>query len=411
MAPAARLARYVDSVNASLPSPFRVRRTWDSPRVRSACISGAMRSRTGSAVVARRVLHDRVLHRGLQQVSDEASRIDYSKLAHVSQLLYELEKCWPTGTRGRGRVASAARHSHLSDRRRLYRAGHDRPPTKDEFVRERPARVRVRGANSGCIPPWDYPTPAVSTRQARVATRAVSPSAERSSHRSVTVCTCMEGELIIYKRRVRGPAFIVGASMIVANVRGQLRRDDAQLALRLIARGSSSEYECAEATLRDRGLASARRSAAPAETLVEASQGACASYGLFSYVVVAACIDGCGGATEGCCRLCRGILLHFGLGGTGAFAWRARTTSATRRSPSCLVRADGPDPRRTFLGARASRELRTVGERAFPRVHREPALAPRHARHRLLRSEMGGRGFMLAAEASTGWPAWRAVTL
>src|ERR1700684_3006748 len=80
--------------------------------------------------------------------------------------------------------------------------------------------------------------------------------------------------------------FIAGASMIVANVRGQLRRDDAQLALRLISRGSSSEYECAEATLRDHGIDEVLDDPRLLSALVEARQGGCASYALFSFVFV-----------------------------------------------------------------------------------------------------------------------------
>jgi hypothetical protein len=42
--------------------------------------------------------------------------------------------------------------------------------------------------------------------------------------------------------------------MILANVRQHLTRDDAQLALRLIARGSSDVIEEAETTLREQGM-------------------------------------------------------------------------------------------------------------------------------------------------------------
>src|SRR5665213_1349412 len=77
-----------------------------------------------------------------------------------------------------------------------------------------------------------------------------------------------------------------GASMIVANVRGQLRRDDAQLALRLIARGSSDAQESAEATLRDHGMDELLDDPRLLSALVEARQGSCASYALFSYVIV-----------------------------------------------------------------------------------------------------------------------------
>ena len=76
------------------------------------------------------------------------------------------------------------------------------------------------------------------------------------------------------------------ASMIVANVRGQLQRDDAQLALRLIGRGSRAEYDRAEATLRDRGFDELLDDPRLLQGLVESRHGVCASYPLFSYVIV-----------------------------------------------------------------------------------------------------------------------------
>jgi hypothetical protein len=83
------LGKIVDSVNASLPSPFAFGRTWDSPTnpQRVYFRGDAFPYGERGVPVA---FFTTGLHPDYQQVSDEPSRIDYSKLAHVSQLLYEL---------------------------------------------------------------------------------------------------------------------------------------------------------------------------------------------------------------------------------------------------------------------------------------------------------------------------------
>ena len=65
--------------------------------------------------------------------------------------------------------------------------------------------------------------------------------------------------------------------MIFANVRAQLTRDDAQLALRLVARGSAGEYDHAEARLRDDGIDTLLDDPRLLAALLEAPQGAHAS--------------------------------------------------------------------------------------------------------------------------------------
>jgi len=136
--------------------------------------------------------------------------------------------------------------------------------------------------------------------------------------------------------------------MIVANVRRQLRRDDAQLVLRLIARGSHDEYECAEATLRDRGMDDLLDDPRLLPALLEARQGACASYPLFSYVVVRHALREVGEEDRILADYVAGILLHFGLRDRAH-----RVGLADDESYSTLAElsgaADGPDPRRTFL--------------------------------------------------------------
>lgn len=84
-----RLGAIVDSVNASLERPFAFDRSWDSPThpeqiyYRSDHYSYARR---GVPIV----FLTSGLHEDYHRVSDEASKIDYEKLAHVGRLLLEL---------------------------------------------------------------------------------------------------------------------------------------------------------------------------------------------------------------------------------------------------------------------------------------------------------------------------------
>ncbi len=83
------LGKLVDSVNASMPAPFAFARVWDSPTnpQRVYFRGDAFPYGERGVPVA---LFTTGLHPDYQQVSDEAGRIDYAKLAHVSQLLYQL---------------------------------------------------------------------------------------------------------------------------------------------------------------------------------------------------------------------------------------------------------------------------------------------------------------------------------
>lgn len=83
------LGKIVDSVNASLPSPFAIGRMWDSPvnPQRVYFRGDAFPYGERGVPVA---FFTTGLHADYQQASDEPSRIDYVKLAHVSQLLFDL---------------------------------------------------------------------------------------------------------------------------------------------------------------------------------------------------------------------------------------------------------------------------------------------------------------------------------
>jgi hypothetical protein len=184
--------------------------------------------------------------------------------------------------------------------------------------------------------------------------------------------------------------------MIVANIRGQLRRDDAQLALRLISRGSSSEYECAEATLRDHGIDEVLDDPRLLSALVEARQGGCASYALFSYVIVRHALMGVGEQDRVLADYVASILLHFGLQGR---AQRVASTDDEWYTTLAELSgaADGPDPRRTFLVRAHLGNYALWLSGLFPEY-----IANRHWRRGAPDIDyfeaMGRRGFMLAAE-------------
>jgi hypothetical protein len=103
--------------------------------------------------------------------------------------------------------------------------------------------------------------------------------------------------------------------MILANVRQHLTRDDAQLALRLIARGSSDVIEEAETTLRDVGLDALLDDPRLRTGLMESRQGSHASLPLFAYVVVRHALRDVGEGDRVLADYVASILVHFGLAG------------------------------------------------------------------------------------------------
>jgi hypothetical protein len=74
--------------------------------------------------------------------------------------------------------------------------------------------------------------------------------------------------------------------MILADTRARLSREDAQLVVRLVARGSGRALDDAEGTLAHEGLDPLLDDPRLLEGLLTSRQGAHASLPLFSYVVV-----------------------------------------------------------------------------------------------------------------------------
>lgn len=183
--------------------------------------------------------------------------------------------------------------------------------------------------------------------------------------------------------------------MIVANVRRTLKRADAQLALRLIGQESQSEYERAEATLRDRGLDELLDDPRLLRGLFERRSGACASYELFSYVVVRHALCGVGERDRVMADFVASILLHFGLRD------RARRVGEVDDAEYDTVAdlagaTEGPDVRRAFLVQAHLGNYALWLSGLFP-DYIEARRARRGAPPIDYYEEMGRRGYELAA--------------
>src|SRR4029453_244047 len=115
-----------------------------------------------------------------------------------------------------------------------------------------------------------------------------------------------------------------GGPIILANVRQHLTRDDAQLALRLIARDSSDDIEEAETTLREQGFDALLDDPRLRSGIVASRQGAPASLPVFAYVVVRHALREVGEGDRMLADYVASILLHFGLGArAGRGVWPA----------------------------------------------------------------------------------------
>jgi hypothetical protein len=101
--------------------------------------------------------------------------------------------------------------------------------------------------------------------------------------------------------------------LILANVRVRLDRNDAQLVLRLVARGSAAAYADAERRLADQGIEPLLDDPRLLAGLLDARQGACASWPLFTYVIVRHALLGAGERDRLIADYVASVLLHFGL--------------------------------------------------------------------------------------------------
>lgn len=101
--------------------------------------------------------------------------------------------------------------------------------------------------------------------------------------------------------------------MILANIRQRLTRDDAQLALRLVSRGSTADLERAETALRDHGIDVLLDDPRLLPALIESRQASHASFPLFAYVVVRNALRSVEETDRGIADYVASILVHFGV--------------------------------------------------------------------------------------------------
>ena len=184
--------------------------------------------------------------------------------------------------------------------------------------------------------------------------------------------------------------------MILADVRHRLTRNDAQLAMRLIARGDESELEQCESALRDSGIDALLDDPRLMSALLNTPQGAHSSFPLLAYVAVRHALHEAGEDNRALADYMAAIMIAFGTKGR---AERVGDTDDERYDTlaALIEDANDPDARRSFL-VRAH-----LGNYALWIA----GLFPDFISHRRWRKggpdldyydEMGKRGFQLAAD-------------
>jgi hypothetical protein len=184
--------------------------------------------------------------------------------------------------------------------------------------------------------------------------------------------------------------------MIQADLRHTLTRNDAQLALHLVARGSACEHEAAEEALRHDGIDVLLDDVRLLQALTDDSRAAQASLPLFAYVLVRHSLRDLGEGERAVADYVASVVVHFA---DHDRAWRIAVHDDERYDTLAALLGDATegDPKRTFLVRQhlANYALWLSG------------LFPEHVTLRKWRrggpdlsyyDEMGRQGFLLAAE-------------
>ena len=184
--------------------------------------------------------------------------------------------------------------------------------------------------------------------------------------------------------------------MILANTRLGMTRDDAQLAVRLLARLTGDEPAAIEGRVADEGLDAVLDDPRLATALLQLPAGAHASLPLFAYVMIRQALRGAGEDDRGIADYVTSIVVHFGMAGRAN-----RIGLADDETYTALVDLvddlNDPDANRSFL-------VRThLGNYALWLS----GLFPDHIEQRRWRrggpdidyfEELGRQGFQLAAD-------------
>lgn len=184
--------------------------------------------------------------------------------------------------------------------------------------------------------------------------------------------------------------------MILANIRQGLTRDDAQLALRLVSRGSETELAAAEDSLRRHGLDAILDDPRLPDALLESRQAAHASLPLFAYVVVRHALQRVHEHDRGISDYVASILVHFAMR-ENAHRISGADDEVYDTVAALLADVDHGDATRRFLvRAHLGNYALWLGG-MFP-DHVEERRSRRGGPDLEYYDEMGQRGFALAAQ-------------
>lgn len=136
--------------------------------------------------------------------------------------------------------------------------------------------------------------------------------------------------------------------MIFANVRNDLNRNDAQLAVYLVGRESEDAYAEAEATLRERGIDALLDDPRLLEGLLETRPAVNSSYHLFAYVIIRHALIALNLPDRMLADYVASVMMHFGIRGR-AFKLSEVDDETYDTLTSVFAEIETSDPKRSFL--------------------------------------------------------------
>src|SRR5581483_8847279 len=139
-----------------------------------------------------------------------------------------------------------------------------------------------------------------------------------------------------------------GESMILADTRHRLTRDDAQLAARLLARNSGDELAAIESRLSDEGIDAVLDDPRLPAALLRHPRGAHASFTLFAYVMIRHALRQAGESDRGLADYVSAIVLHFGMRDR-AYRVSESDDEVYNALVDLVDDVNDPDARRSFL--------------------------------------------------------------
>ena len=184
--------------------------------------------------------------------------------------------------------------------------------------------------------------------------------------------------------------------MILANTRQRLSRNDAQLAIRLLSRGSGEELGALESRLADDGIDEILDDPRLPSALMHSPQAAHASLPLFTYVMVRQALRRLGEGDRSLADYLSAIVVHFGLRDRAHRV--GESDDQIYRFLADLVHdVNDPDARRSFLVRTHLGNYALWLSGIFP-DHVEQRRWDRGGPNLSYYEELGKRGFQLAAE-------------